>query len=63
MTNKIITSTFLLGLALLGTLLSWGFINLFIVDVTLWHFIIIELVISIFHGFYNKAKNQYKPVK
>jgi len=63
MKNKALFSTFLLFIAILSTLLAWSVTNIFVVEISLWHFIVIEAVISISHGFYNKIKEQYKPIK
>jgi len=61
--HSLVNSTLLLGLALSGTILGWYIVNLFFVTITLWHFILIEVVISVFHGFYNKAKERCKLLK
>jgi len=63
MRSKTEFSTFLLFIAVIGTILAWCITDLFIITISFWQFFLIELVISIFHAFYNKAKNQYKPVK
>lgn len=51
------------GLLILGTYVSWALINLFVVNIYFWHFVIIEIVISFSHAFYNKAKADYKITK
>jgi hypothetical protein len=56
-------STLMLGLAILGTVLSWFIINLFVVTITIGHFVIIEIIISVFHHMYNRAKEQCKQQK
>jgi hypothetical protein len=48
----------LLFLAIIGTLLGYYITDLFIVNIALWQFIIIELVISIFHEIYNVGKER-----
>jgi hypothetical protein len=48
----------LLFLAIIGTLLGYYITDLFIVNIALWQFIIIELVISIFHEIYNVGKGR-----
>jgi len=61
--NKLIVSTFLLLIALLGSVLSWIMVNTFIVKISLWQFICIELIISFGHSFYNKAKSEFNYIK
>ena len=52
----------LLGLmALVGSLAGWSLINLAVVKITLFEYIIIELVITILHLMYNKAKKDFLP--
>jgi hypothetical protein len=48
----------LLFLAIIDTLLGYYITDLFIVNIALWQFIIIELVISIFHEIYNVGKGR-----
>jgi hypothetical protein len=63
MTHSFGQSTLMLGLAVLGTILSWMIINLFVVEITFTRFVIIEFTISVFHHLYNKAKEQCKQQK
>ena len=52
----------LLGLmAVGGSLAGWSLINLAVVKITLFEYIIIELVITILHLMYNKAKKDFLP--
>ncbi len=41
-------------LIIIGVLLSWLLINTFLITISLGQFIIIELIISLFHNIYNK---------
>jgi len=52
----------LLFLAIIGTLLGYYITDLFIVNMALWQFIVIELVISIFHEIYNIGKERINNV-
>jgi hypothetical protein len=52
----------LLFLAIIGTLLGYYITDLFIVNLALWQFIVIELVISIFHEIYNIGKGRINNV-
>ncbi len=53
----------LLGLmALVGSLVGWSLINLAVVKINLFEYIIIELVITILHLMYNKAKKDFFPL-
>jgi hypothetical protein len=45
-------------LAILGTVLSFFIVDMFIVSVTIGEYIAIEVVISTLHYMYNKAKIQ-----
>lgn len=50
----------ILGLmAILGTLVAWSIISLVIIDINLLQFLVIELVITIMHLVYNKAKKDF----
>ena len=52
----------LLGLmAVIGSLAGWSLINLAVVKITLFEYIIIELVITILHLMYNKVKKDFLP--
>ena len=46
-------------LAILGTLVAWSIISLVIIDINLLQFLVIELVITIMHLVYNKAKKDF----
>ncbi len=46
----------LVGLAVLGTVLGWMATDIFIVTVTVWQFLFIEVIITLFHEMYNLAK-------
>lgn len=46
----------LVGLAVLGTVLGWMFTDVFIVTLTVWQFLFIEVIITLFHEMYNLAK-------
>ena len=59
MKNKKFNNIYFLGLALFGTYLGWSITNTFVLDIQLIQFIFIEVIISVFHGFYNKAKKFY----
>ena len=57
---KIINTKLLLALfALLGTLVAWAVINIFIIDISLMHYFIIEIIITVLHLLYNKAKDDF----
>lgn len=57
---KIINPKLLLTLfALLGTLVAWAVINIFIIDISLMHYFIIEIIITVLHLLYNKAKDDF----
>lgn len=45
-------------LAILGSIIAYFVINSFIVHVTIGQYILIEIIISILHALYNKAKIQ-----
>ena len=52
----------LLGLlALIGSLSTWALINLAIVKISLFQYIVIELIITLLHLLYNKAKKDFIP--
>lgn len=53
--NKNVSLTFL---ALLGTMLSFFIVDRFILPISLGKYIAIEIVITMFHYMYNKAKLQ-----
>jgi hypothetical protein len=46
----------LLIIALVGSVLSYYIINLFISPITILQYLGIEIIITIFHTLYNKAK-------
>jgi hypothetical protein len=56
--------TILLLLAILGTVLGYMSLNLFIVTVSFVQYICIELVLSLLHWMYNRAKKDLinKPI-
>ena len=43
-------------LAILGSIIAYFMVNTFIVNVTIGQYILIEIIISILHAMYNKAK-------
>ena len=45
-------------IAILTSVLAFNIINMFIIDVSIAQFIIIELVISCLHALYNVAKKE-----
>ena len=45
-------------LAIIGTLISFNIVNIFIISTTVGQYLAIEVVISILHFMYNKAKTQ-----
>lgn len=47
----------LLLAALLGSILAYYIINVFLIPVTLFQYLIIETIITIFHSLYNVLKN------
>jgi len=54
---KIIKPKLLLTLfAILGSLAAWALINIFIINISLLHYFIIEIIITVLHLMYNKAK-------
>lgn len=63
MTNSFRVSTTLLLLGIMGTVLAWLTTSMFLVEVSLGQFVIIEILISLFHSFYNRAKKELKPIK
>ena len=63
MRDRFVTSTALLITAFIGTCAGWAFTNMFLLKVTLFQFFIIEVVISIFHALYNKAKRNLNLIK
>jgi hypothetical protein len=44
--------------AILGTTLGWLITNLFILEISIYQYIIIEVMISLFHELYNQKKLQ-----
>jgi len=42
--------------AIMGTIISFSIVNVFIIPITIGKYITIEVVISILHYLYNKAK-------
>jgi hypothetical protein len=44
--------------AILGTTLGWLITNLFILEISIYQYIIIEVMISLFHELYNRQKLQ-----
>jgi hypothetical protein len=56
--------TMLLLLAILGTILGYMSLNLFIVTVSFMQYIGIEIVLSLLHWMYNRAKQDLinKPI-
>ena len=44
--------------AIFGTLIGYCIVDLLIMQMPFWKFFLIELVITILHEFYNRAKNQ-----
>jgi hypothetical protein len=55
---KISKNVVLTFLAMLGTVLSFSIVNMFIIPITIGKYIAIEVVISILHYMYNQAKAQ-----
>tara|TARA_R100001443_G_scaffold80720_1_gene87709 strand:- start:1772 stop:1963 length:192 start_codon:yes stop_codon:yes gene_type:complete len=52
----------LLGiLALIGSLSAWALINLALVKINLFEYFIIEIIITVLHMLYNKAKQDFIP--
>jgi hypothetical protein len=45
-------------LAILGTMISFFIVDMFIIPITIGKYIAIEVVISVLHYMYNKAKIQ-----
>lgn len=43
-------------IAVLGSIISYYTVNLFIVSISFMQYLIIELIITIMHALYNKAK-------
>jgi hypothetical protein len=46
----------LLVLAIIGTIMGWMITDSFIISIGLGQFLLIELIITVFHGLYNIAK-------
>mgnify|MGYP003110731832 FL=1 len=52
----------LLGLlALIGSLSAWALINLALVKINLFEYFVIEIIITVLHMLYNKAKQDFIP--
>jgi hypothetical protein len=46
----------MLILAIVGTVIGWDIVSWCIIDMTFWQFVGVELIISLMHGLYNRAK-------
>jgi hypothetical protein len=51
----------LLALAILGSLSAWALINLALIKINLFDYFIIEIIITVLHLLYNKAKKDFIP--
>jgi hypothetical protein len=52
----------LLFLAIIGSLLGYYIINSFIISMSIWQFLLIEIIISIFHELYNIGKESFNHI-
>lgn len=50
------TKGILFIIAVLGTLIGYCIVDLFIISIAFWQFFLIELVITLMHEIYNQAK-------
>lgn len=48
----------LIVIAIVGSLFGYAIVNLFIIEISLGRFFLIEVIISLLHELYNKAKNK-----
>jgi hypothetical protein len=46
------------GIAVMGSIVSYCIVTSFIQQMSIWQYIAIELIVSIFHLMYNKAKEE-----
>ena len=46
-------------IAVVGSLFCFTVIDTFIVDVNIWQYLIIEVIMAVVHSFYNYAKNKH----
>ena len=51
----------LLALAIFGSLSAWALINLALIKINLFDYFIIEIIITVLHLLYNKAKKDIIP--
>ena len=51
----------LLALAILGSLSAWALINLALIKINLFDYFIIEIIITVLHLLYYKAKKDFIP--
>lgn len=50
---------YLLLAAVVGTVLSYYIVNTFIIEISFLRYIVIELVIALFHNLYNRLKLEF----
>lgn len=51
----------LLAFAIVGSLSAWALINLALVKINLFEYFVIEIIITVLHLLYNKAKKDFIP--
>ncbi len=51
----------LLAFAIVGSLSAWALINLALVKINLFEYFVIEILITVLHLIYNKAKKDFIP--
>lgn len=51
----------LLAFAIVGSLSAWALINLALVKINLFEYFVIEIIITLLHLLYNKAKKDFIP--
>ncbi len=51
----------LLAFAIVGSISAWALINLVIVKMNILEYFIIEIIITLLHLLYNKAKKDFLP--
>lgn len=48
----------LIIIAIIGSLFGFTIVNMFIIEITIGKFLVIELIISLLHELYNQAKHK-----